>query len=213
MPEFFSHLVNVSKASVNKLKSGAEGMIKKVGSGVSIHLSESNHAKCMKAYKKNKGCRLKLTAEEINQNDDEVSGSGFFKTLNKMGISRRQFTQGGKKIARAVAPIAKEVIPVIFEQAGNALGTVATKSPVGGVIFGALGKQVGKQVGVQASNELTKLGKGFRPVGAGFRPAGQSMIGSGIATLRPDYVDGYSNILPINHPIYSPAIIKVGFGM
>ena len=198
MPEFFSHLVNVSKATVKKLKNGAEGMIKKVGSGVSIHLSEANHAKCMTAYKKNKGCRLKLTADEIKQNDDEVSGSGFFKTLNKMGISRKQFTQGGKKIARAVAPIAKEVLPVVFEQAGNALGTVATKSPVGGVIVGALGKQVGKQLGVQASNELTKLGKGFRPAG------GSQVMGRGLATIRPEYPDGYSTMLPIGHPTYAP---------
>ncbi len=90
MPEFYSHLVNVSKTSANKLRNGAQGVIKKIGSGVSIHLSEENHKKCMDAYHKGKGCKIKLSAEEIKQNDDEVEGSGFFKTLNKMGISRRQ---------------------------------------------------------------------------------------------------------------------------
>jgi hypothetical protein len=39
------------------------------------------------------------------------------------------------------------------------------------------------------------------------------MIGTGIATLRPEYPDGYSDVLPINHPIYNPARIRVGFGM
>jgi hypothetical protein len=37
------------------------------------------------------------------------------------------------------------------------------------------------------------------------------MIGSGIATLRPDYLDGYSNILPVNHPIYINTTPKINF--
>jgi hypothetical protein len=206
MPEFFSHLVDVSKASVKKLKDGSEGMIKRVGSGISIHLSEANHAKCMKAYQKGKGCRLKLTADEIKQNDDEVSGSGFFKTLNKMGISRRQFTRGakqaGQEVAKFVAPVinkyGKQYIPQLTAQLGARTGV--DTSPLNAKLNEVLDKGTAR---------LEQFGR----TGNGFRPAGQSMIGSGIATLRPDYTDGYSNILPINHPIYNPARIKVGFGV
>jgi hypothetical protein len=209
MPEFYSHLVNVTKTSANKLRNGAEGMIKKVGSGVSIHLSEANHAKCMKAYEKGKGCKIKLSAEEIKQNDDEVEGSGFFKTLNKMGISRRQFMKGTKAVAKVVAPLAKQVLPQLGEQAGMALGTYASKSPMGGV----MGAQFGKTIGNEASNALTSYGNGFHPVGSGFRPAGRSMIGTGIGTLRPAYPEGYSNIAPINHPVYKPVPVRLKFGM
>ena len=209
MPEFYSHLVNVSKTSANKLRNGAQGMIKKIGSGVSIHLSEDNHKKCMEAYHKNKGCKIKLSADEIRQNNDEVEGSGFFKTLNKMGISRRQFMKGTKAVAKVVAPMAKQLLPQLGEQAGMALGTYASKSPMGGVV----GAQFGKQLGNEASNALSSYGNGFSPVGSGFRPAGRSMMGTGIATLRPDYLNGYSNILPINHPIYNQAPVRIKFGM
>jgi len=205
MPEFFSHLVDVSKSSVKKLKDGAEGMIKKVGSGVSIHLSEANHAKCMKAYQKGKGCRIKLTADEIKQNDS-VDGSGFFQTLNKMGISRRQFNRGTKTIAKVVAPLAQKVLPQLGEQAGQAIGMYASKSPIGGVV----GAEFGKQLGYDASNAIKNYGgSGFK--GAGFKPAG--MVGYGLTNMRPDYIDGYSPIVPINHPTYNPVKIRVGFGM
>lgn len=207
MPEFFSHLVDVSKASMNKLRSGADGMIKKVGSGVSIHLGEANHKKCMNAYKKNKGCRIKLSAEEIVQNDS-IDGSGFFQTLHKMGISRKQFNKGTKLLAKTVAPLAQKVLPELGSQAGTALA-IGTKNPAMANVFGS----VGQQLGYDASNALKNYGgSGFRVAGAGFRPVG-SMYGQGIANLRPEYPDGYSNILPVNHPIYNPAVVKVGFGM
>ena len=208
MPEFFSHLVDVSKSSMNKMRNGADAMIKRVGSGVSIHLGEANHKKCMNAYKKNKGCRIKLSAEEIVQNDS-VDGSGFFQTLHKMGVSRKQFNKGTKVLAKTVAPLAQKLLPQLGEQAGQAIGMYATKSPMGGVA----GATFGKQLGYDASNALKNYGgSGFRVAGAGFRPVG-SMYGQGIANLRPEYPDGYSNILPVNHPIYNPAVVKVGFGM
>jgi hypothetical protein len=194
MPEFFSHLVNVSKTSANKLRNGAEAMIKRVGTGVSIHLSDANHQKLWKAYQKGKGCRIKLTPEEIKQNEDEVEGSGFFKTLNKMGISRRQFMKGTKAVAKVVAPVAKQVLPQLGEQAGQAIGMYASKSPVGGVV----GAQFGKQLGYDASNALSKYGNGFRPAGS------SQVMGRGLATIRPEYPDGYSTMLPIGHPTYAP---------
>jgi hypothetical protein len=182
-------------------------MVKKIGSGIRLDLSPENHAKAMRAYKRNKGVRLKLTAEEIQQNEDETHGSGFFKFLNKnLGISRKQFNKGTKAVAKVVAPLAEKVLPQIGEQAGQAIGMYATKSPIGGVA----GAQFGKQLGYDASNALKNYGgSGFRVAGAGFRPAG--MIGSGIATLRPDYLDGYSNILPVNHPIYINTTPKINF--
>jgi hypothetical protein len=200
MPEFFSHLVDVSKASVNKLKNGAEGMIKKVGSGVSIHLGEANHKKCMKAYQKGKGCRIKLTADEIVQNDS-VDGSGFFKTLNKMGISRKQFMKGTKAVAKVVAPIAQKILPQLGSQAGTALA-IGTENPAMAGVFGS----IGQQLGYDASNALKNYG------GSGFRPAGQSMMGRGLANSRPGYPDGYSELLPIGHPTYAqkPFLHKLG---
>jgi hypothetical protein len=207
MPEFFSHLVDVSKSSMDKMRKGLPSMVKKIGSGIRLDLSPENHAKAMRAYKRNKGVRLKLTAEEIQQNEDETHGSGFFKFLNKnLGISRKQFNKGTKAVAKVVAPLAEKVLPQIGEQAGQAIGMYATKSPIGGVA----GAQFGKQLGYDASNALKNYGgSGFRVAGAGFRPAG--MIGSGIATLRPDYLDGYSNILPVNHPIYINTTPKINF--
>lgn len=201
MSEFYSHLVNASKSTIGKMKSGMPGLVR-VGSGIRLDLSHENHAKCMKAYKKNKGCRIKLTAEEIKQNDDEIDGSGFFKTLNKMGISRRQFMKGTKAVAKVVAPIAKQVLPQLGEQAGMALGTYASKSPMGGVV----GAQFGKQLGGEASNALSKYGNGFRPAG------GSQLMGRGLATIRPGYPDGYSNLLPIGHPTYQdkPFLHKLG---
>lgn len=203
MPEFFSHLVNVSKASVNKLKNGAEGMIKKVGSGVSIHLGEANHAKCMKAYQKGKGCRIKLTADEIKQNDS-VDGSGFFQTLNKMGISRRQFTRGAKRasqeVAKFVAPeinkLGKQYLPQITSQISARTGIPSV------LIDSKLNELLDK-----GTDRLEQYGK----TGNGFRPAG--MVGYGLTNMRPDYIDGYSPIVPINHPTYNPVKSFAKFGM
>ncbi len=117
--------------------------------------------------------------------------------------------KGTKVAAKVIAPIAKQVLPQLGEQAGMALGTYASKSPLGGVV----GAQFGKHLGDQASDALSSYGNGFQPVGSGFRPAGRSMMGTGIATLRPDYPNGYSEILPINHQIYNSVPVRLKFGM
>ena len=162
----------------------------------------------MNAYKKNKGCRIKLSAEEIVQNDS-VDGSGFFQTLHKMGVSRKQFNKGTKVLAKTVAPLAQKLLPQLGEQAGQAIGMYATKSPMGGVA----GATFGKQLGYDASNALKNYGgSGFRVAGAGFRPVGNSMMGRGLSTIRPEYPDGYSNMLPIGHPTYQVDKPPVRFG-
>ena len=216
MPEFFSHLVDVSKASVNKLKNGAEGMIKKVGSGVTIHLSESNHKKCMNAYKKNKGCRIKLTAEEIQQNEDETHGSGFFQFLNKnLGISRKQFTKGAKDVGQSLAKIAAPEIKRYGKQYIPQLSSVISSRT--GIPASTLDEQFNKVLdrGTDRLAQFGKEGNGFRTAGSGFRPVGVNapMYGTGLTTMRSDYIDGYSPIVPINHPTYAPVKIRVGFGV
>jgi hypothetical protein len=215
MPEFFSHLVDVSKSSANKLKSGAEGMIKKVGSGVSIHLGEANHKKCMNAYKKNKGCRIKLSAEEIVQNDS-IDGSGFFQFLNKnLGISRKQFTKGAKQVGRELAIRGAPIIKEMGQKAIPAL--TASISAETGVPAFLLNQQLNNALdrGTDRLAQFGKEGKGFRTAGSGFRPVGVNvpMYGTGIATMRPDYIDGQSPIVPINHPTYNGVKPSVKFGL
>lgn len=214
VPEFFSHLVDVSKSSANKLKSGAEGMIKKVGSGVSIHLGEANHKKCMNAYKKNKGCRIKLSPEEIVQNDS-IDGSGFFQTLHKMGISRKQFTKGAKQVGQELA---KRGAPIINDLGKKAIpGITSAISAETGIPAFLLNQQLNNVLdrGTDRLAQFGKEGKGFRTAGSGFRPVGVNvpMYGTGIATMRPDYIDGQSPIVPINHPTYNGVKPSVRFGV
>lgn len=209
MPEFYSHLVDVSKSSMDKMRKGLPSMVKKIGSGIRLDLSPENHAKAMRAYKRNKGVRLKLTAEEIQQNEDETHGSGFFKFLNKnLGISRKQFNKGTKVLAKTVAPLAQKVLPELGSQAGTALA-IGTKNPAMAGVFGS----VGQQLGYDASNAIKNYGgSGFRVAGSGFRPVGNSMMGRGLSTIRPEYPDGYSNMLPIGHPTYHLDKPTVRFG-
>ena len=137
MSEYFEHKIDLAPQQIRKLKKLTTATIKHptIGSGLTIHVNSANNKKIMKAFKSGKNHRLKLSADELAQN--EVAGSGFFKTLNKMGISRKQFNSGGKAvgktIARVAAPIVKGLAPQIGQMAGMALASATGNPALAGV--------------------------------------------------------------------------------
>ena len=156
--EFFEHQIDLADGQVKKLKKKASATIKynQIGSGLTVHLSGNNHKKVMKSFNGKKNHRLKLSDEELMQN--EKAGSGFFKTLHKMGVSRRQFNKGAKAVAKIAAPIVKDIAVPVGTAAGAALATAAGNpelAPIAGI--------VGAKLAQEGSNQLTKYaGKGIR---------------------------------------------------
>ena len=167
MSEYFEHQIALSPQQTSKLKKLKTVTIKHptIGSGLTIHVNGTNNKKIMSAYKKGKNHRLKLSAEELAQN--EVAGSGFFQTLHKMGISRKQFNKGGKAagktIARVVAPVVKDLAPQIGQMAGMALAS-ATGNPA----LAPVGAMLGNSLANEASKQLDKVGgSGAKPYATG----------------------------------------------
>ena len=165
--------------------------------------------------RKTRGCRIKLSAEEIVQNDS-IDGSGFFQFLNKnLGISRKQFTKGAKQVGRELAIRGAPIIKEMGQKAIPAL--TASISAETGVPAFLLNQQLNNALdrGTDRLAQFGKEGKGFRTAGSGFRPVGVNvpMYGTGIATMRPDYIDGQSPIVPINHPTYNGVKPSVKFGL
>ena len=125
MSEYFEHQIDLADGQVKKLKGLKAVTIKhpQVGGGLTIHLSGANHSRVMKAHKGKKNHRLKLTKEELDQN--EVAGSGFFKFIHKLGGSKKGFMKGVKEVAKIAAPIVKDVAAPAGAAIGTALVTAA----------------------------------------------------------------------------------------
>ena len=157
--EYFQHTIDLADGQVKKLKGAKAVTIKhaQIGSGITIHLGGENHKRVMKAYKAKKNHRLKLTKDEIDQN--EVSGSGFFKFIHKLGGSMKGFMKGVKEVAKIAAPIVKDVAA----PAGAAIGT-ALATAIGNPELIPIAAPVGSALAMAGSKALTKYaeGKGLR---------------------------------------------------
>jgi hypothetical protein len=178
MSEFFEHKLDLEPKHFRKLIQGKPHTVKigQIGSGLTIRLGPTNHKKMMMGYNKKKNKVLKLSKEEIDHNMSEnmVEGSGFFKTLNKIGISRKQFMGGVRTASKTVAPIIKkDIIPAISAPLGLALATAAGNpelAPIAGIAVNKalnLGAdrldqygQTGKGMAYQASEFYPNLTKG-----------------------------------------------------
>jgi len=200
MAEFYSHLVDLGKDAGKKLKQGGIAIIKKVGSGIPIHLAEENHKKAMSAYKRKKGFKLKLTPEEIAQNESE-SGSGFFQTLNKLGVSKKQFMKGAKQAAKIAAPLVKDIAKPV----GAALGTAAVTA-IGNPELAVVAAPLGAALANEGSNQLTKF------AGSGFRVAGER-YGYGFDPSLTAFPSGFNTGLSPSHATFwSPPMRVRGNG-
>ena len=157
--EYFQHTIDLADGQVKKLKGAKAITIKhaQIGSGITIHLGGENHKRVMKAYKSKKNHRLKLTKDEIDQN--EVSGSGFFKFIHKLGGSKKGFMKGVKEVAKIAAPIEKDVAAPAGAAIGTALATAA-----GNPELIPIAAPVGSALAMAGSKALTKYaeGKGLR---------------------------------------------------
>lgn len=149
--EFNEHLIDLDKSQIRKLGKNKALTVKhnQIGSGLTIHLSEPNHKKVMSGYKNGKNKIIKLSPEELAQN--EMAGTGFFKTLHSLGISKKDFMKGTKQVAKVAAPIVKE----IAKPAGAALGT-ALVTAAGNPELAVVAAPVGAALANEASNQLTK---------------------------------------------------------
>jgi hypothetical protein len=164
MTEFFEHKLDLEPKHFRKLIKGGPQTVKyvKIGSGLTVRVNQANHNKLMEGYNKRKNKILKLTEQEIehNMNENMVEGSGFFKTLNKLGVSRKQFMGGIRTASRTVAPIIKkEVIPAISAPLGLALATAAGNpelAPIAGI---AVNKAL--NIGADRLDQYGQTGKGM----------------------------------------------------
>jgi len=233
MSEYFEHQIALSPQQRSKLKKLKTVTIKHptIGSGLTIHVNGVNNKKIMSAYKKGKNHRLKLSAEELAQN--EVAGSGFFQTLHKMGISRKQFNKGGKTagktIARVAAPVVKDLAPQIGQMAGMALASATGNpalAPVGAMLGNSLANEASKQLdkvggsGVGPQNEIQRVKARLRKVshdpvsgrGIVFSSSSQptqvhrnTLLGRGLDPNH-SFRNGYYNTLPPHNPAMHPFV-------
>jgi hypothetical protein len=113
----------------------------------------------MEAYSKKKNKILKLTPAEVEQNlSAQTQGAGFFKTLHKLGVSRKQFMKGTKEVAKVAAPIVKEVAKPVGSMIGMA-GATALGNPELAPIAGVIGAKLADE----GANQLTKFaGSGLK---------------------------------------------------
>ena len=188
--EFTSHTVLVSEKVKARLMRGLPAVIKQYGPDFSdeLWLSDLNADKLAKAYAKKRGVKITLSKKEIQANG--ASGSGFFKTLHKMGISRKQFTSGVKAVGKVAAKAVAPVLPELGAMAGAAAATAA-----GNPELAPVASLAGRELGKQAQSQINGLG--FRPVGAGFRP-----IKAPLASVQPahvNHIQGGGFITPMSH--------------
>jgi hypothetical protein len=178
--EFYEHKLNLEPKDFRKLIKSKAHTVKyeKIGSGLTVHLSGANHKLIMQGYNKKKNKVLKLTKEEIDHNlsNNMVEGSGFFKTLNKIGISRKQFIRGTKSVANVAKPIIKELIPTISAPLGLALSTAIGNPELAPIATIAINK--GLNIGADKLGEYG--GSGLPHPVSKYYPSDIQIAGSGL---------------------------------
>ena len=163
MSEFFEHKLDLEPKDFRKLIKGKAHTVKvgQIGSGLTIRVNPINHKKLMLGYNKKKNKVLKLTKEEIDHNmsDNMVEGSGFFKFLNKnLGISRKEFNSGGRKIAKIAAPVINTIGKTVIPELATAIA-VETGIPPPLITLG-LNKAL--DTGTNRLDQYGQTGKGLK---------------------------------------------------
>ena len=170
MSEFFEHKLDLEPKYFQKLIKGKAHTVKvgQIGSGLTVRLGPANHKKMMMGYNKKKNKVLKLTKEEIDHNMSEnmVEGSGFFKTLNKIGISRKQFMKGTKTISKIAAPVLNTIGKTVIPELATAIAVETGIPPP--LVSIALNK--GLDAGTNRLDEYGQTGKGMAYQASEFYP-------------------------------------------
>jgi hypothetical protein len=159
--EFFEHKLDLEPKHFRKLIQAKPHTVKfgQIGSGLTIRLGPANHKKMMMGYNKKKNKVLKLTKEEIDHNmsDNMVEGSGFFKTLNKLGVSRKQFMKGTRSISKIAAPVINTIGKTVIPELATAIAVETGIPPP--LVSIALNK--GLDAGTDRLGEYGQTGKGM----------------------------------------------------
>jgi hypothetical protein len=161
MSQKYEHRIHLSEASHKKLRQGLSAVVKhsSIGSAKAkcFHCGPETHAKLMHAFQNKTPATIQLSAEEIAMNDEQ-SGTGFFRTLHKLGVSKKQFNKGGKKIVKGLKTVgiavAKEALPVLAQGIVTAGATALSENPVIGAVAGKVANNLVKQ-------QVSKLGNGL----------------------------------------------------
>ena len=166
--------LNLSASQASKLRNGHPIQLKaeQIGEGDEYQLSESNVKKIVSALQKNKGCRIQLSAEEIE-------GCGLGKSIKK-GIKKA--SKAVKSVKKVVKDVEHEYRDIKHELKDNHVGRKIINTgnkitqkldqyaplvediPVVGTAYqglraGAHAANASVKQGVQASSEIDRMGK------------------------------------------------------
>jgi hypothetical protein len=216
MTEFFEHKLDLEPQHFRKLIKGKAHTVKvgQIGSGLTIRLGPANHKKMMTGYNKKKNKVLKLTKEEIdhNMNENMVEGSGFFKTLNKIGVSRKDFMKGTRTISKIAAPVINTIGKTVIPELATAIAVETGIPPP--LVSIALNK--GLDAGTNRLGEYGQTGKGMTHPVSEFYPKNLNPIkGKGLESdikkgfnKGINYIKGGAIIHPIvyNDDGFKPAV-------
>jgi hypothetical protein len=121
--DYIPHQIHLSATQIKKLGSGLATNLKHSQMGadkgdIVVMLRPQNARKMLSAYKKDRGIRLSLSPDELDETLKE--GGGFFQTLGKYtGIKKSDVLEGAKQMGRKAI---ERGIPVIAEALGSAMG-------------------------------------------------------------------------------------------
>jgi hypothetical protein len=124
--DFIPHQIHLSATQIKKLGSGLATNLKHSQMGadkgdIVVMLRPQNARKMLTAYKKDRGIRLALSPDELDETIKE--GGGFFQTLGKYtGIKKSDVLAGAKEMGRKAI---ERGTPVIAEALGSAMGDQA----------------------------------------------------------------------------------------
>jgi hypothetical protein len=230
--QVFEHRLHVSPPSLKKLKAMMQTKVRHTSinspkASAPFYCHAENHAKLMDAHENRKTATIMLSPEEIDLNKEQ-SGTGFFKTLHKLGVSKKQFNKPGKAIVKAAKQIGitpKSTVSALKTVAKIALPTLAKAGAAAGTAYltgSPLAAKIASDVaGNAVQSQMSKIGSGLYVQNRALnlaRKGGREvsvvrhLIGAGLSINqydRQNIKDGtlaMTNVLAHDHPARNPFI-------
>jgi hypothetical protein len=225
MSEVFEHNIHLSIPSSKKLKSMMPVKIKHTSINpekdfAPFHCHADNHAKLMHAFEHKKTATITLSPDEVALNENEHTGTGFFKVLHSIGISKKQFNKPGKAIVKAAKQVGitpKSTVSALKTVAKIALPTLAKAGAAAGTAYltgNPLAAKIASDVaGNAVQSQMSKIGSGLYIQHGKLKVRNPSNTGVGISYNQYDAQNikdgtlGINNVLAHDHPARNPYII------